>query len=90
MNEEDSVEQRFYMAVAEALECDYSYNKYPYERRTRWNNRMAGNGRYADHGIVRRFSSDRILVQLHTPKVNGVFASLEAVLESINIAKALI
>jgi hypothetical protein len=77
-------EQSFYMAIAVLLECpEHNYQPYPYSYRTRWNNHQTGNGRYPGHGIVRRFSSTDIHVQLSHPSVRGRFSSAEAALEAI-------
>jgi hypothetical protein len=89
MNEQDvGVEHGFYEAVAVMLGCDeHSYSKFPFRKRTRWNNRQAGNGRYPGHGIVRRFGPDNIHVQLTNPPVSGLFRSAEAALAAIMAAK---
>ena len=82
-------EEGFYTVVAELLECaGHSYQKFPYSKRTRWNNRAAGNGRYPGFGIVRRFSSTNIHVQLTKPRLTGKFHSAKAVLDAILSAKA--
>ena len=83
MNEEQGAEERFYRAVAEALNCDHDYKKFPYSKRTRWNNRLPGNGRYPEHGFVRRYSANKIHVQLRNPQLNGVFDSEDAVIRAI-------
>jgi len=77
MNENEiSVEESFYRIIATILCCDkHDYTPYPYMKRTRWNNRNPGNGRYHGHGLVRRYSSSSIWVCLHTPHVMGHFAS---------------
>ena len=88
MNENDvTVEQGFYQAVAEVLGCpEHSYRKFPYGKRTRWNNRESGNGRYPGFGIVRRFSADCIHVALDVPGCNGRFKSEETALAAIKLA----
>ena len=56
-NDEDRlVEQEFYQAVADLLRTQYNYSPFPYSKRSRWNNRHAGNGRYPGHGLVRKYS----------------------------------
>lgn len=89
MNENDiEIEQGFYHAVADALECGaHSYRKFPYSKRTRWNGREPGNGRYPGHGFVRRYSSDQIHVHLHTPSIKGVFNCAKDVLTAIHERK---
>ena len=85
MNENEIVEAKegFYRLCAHALGCEYDCNAFPYSRRTRWNNREPGSGRYEGHGIIRRYSSTHIQVSLHTPFVNGLFKSEKEVLEAI-------
>ncbi len=83
MNEENEVED-FYQTVAEILKCEgHVYKQFPYSKRTRWNNRLAGNGRFPGHGLVRYFSSTHIHVQLICPPINGLFSSVDAALEAI-------
>jgi len=77
-------EENFYNTVADLLECEnHNYKPFQYIKRTRWNNRDAGNGRYLGFGIVRRYSSEKILVQLHTPPVIGLFSSAQDAYEAI-------
>ena len=81
---EKSVEELFYYAIAEMLGCNnHNYRLYPYSKRTRWNNREPGNGRYVGYGIVRRHSANHIVVQLHTPKVIGQYDSEQLALDAI-------
>ena len=50
MNLEDN--EVFYGACAEALGIPHEYRK-PVRKRTRWNNRLLGNGRFPGFGLVR-------------------------------------
>ena len=88
MNDESmGVEQSFYLAVAEKLQCDgHIYRQFPFRRRTRWNNRTAGNGRYPGHGLVRYFGPSHIDVRLNHPPVSGVYCSTELALAAIQTA----
>jgi len=88
MNENElSVEEGFYQTVAAMLGCDeHEYRPYPYTKRTRWNSREPGNGRYPGHGLVRRHSSTGISVSLHTPCVVGYFSSEQQSLDAIKNA----
>lgn len=88
MEENDiGVEEGFYLEVARLLDCGgHVYERFPYERRNRWNHRRLGNGRYPGHGIVRRFGPGAILVQLNTPSVHGVFSSAQAAIDAIKNA----
>jgi hypothetical protein len=88
MNENEiSVEEGFYREIAIILGCDaHNYRPYPYSKRTRWNNREPGNGRYPGHGLIRRYSSTNISVSLHTPYVVGYFTSEQQALDAIKNA----
>ncbi|HYD87562.1 MAG TPA: hypothetical protein VEA80_08820 [Vitreimonas sp.] len=76
MNDEKLVvEQGFYQACAELLGAEHDYRPFPFRRRTRWNNRAAGNGRFPGFGVIRIFG-DRVHMQLRAPAaVNRWFAS---------------
>lgn len=79
----------FYAACAEALGLPDPYRRYPYSKRTRWNNRVAGNGRFEGAGIIRMFGANAIQVALHTPRLHGIFTSAEAALEAIRAVASL-
>jgi hypothetical protein len=82
-------EREFYITVAELLGCDdHVYRSWPYTRQTRWNNRSSGNGRYPGCGIVRRYSADKIHVELYNPRLSGVFADHVTALSAIHAALA--
>ena len=84
---EISVEQGFYEECAKLLDCaEHTYRKFPYRKRTRWNNRTAGNGRFPGHGLVRMFSHNLITVSLYQPKCRGTFATADAALAAIKLA----
>jgi hypothetical protein len=88
MNENaQMVEESFYKTIAELLGCDtHDYKPYPYSKRTRWNNRSPGNGRYLGHGVIKRYNSTVILVNLHTPHVVGYFTNEQTVFDTIKTA----
>lgn len=73
----------FYQAVADLLGCDHDYDPWIYDRRTRWNHRRLGNGRYAQHGVVRRYSATLIHVSLRMPPLNGCYSSESDALQAI-------
>jgi hypothetical protein len=82
MNEMSAV--AFYRAVAELLGCeDHSDQIFPYGRRTRWNNRKPGAGRFPGYGLVRYHGPAMIHVHLTTPPVQGLFHSIDDVLAAI-------
>jgi hypothetical protein len=76
-----TVEQGFYQRCAELLGCDkHVYRKFPYYKRTRWNNRGAGNGRYEGFGLIRLFGS-KVHMALHSPvRLNRWFNSQDEAL----------
>lgn len=76
-------EQAFYHAVAHILGCEYAYAPWPFETRNRWNHRVLGNGRFVNHGMVRRFSSSLIHVSLRQPILTAHYTSEQAALEAI-------
>jgi len=78
-------EKEFYDKVAEALGCDHDYKPNELWRLRRWN-RTVGNGRYAGHGLVRRYSATCIMVQLTNPKLNDLYTSDDAALDAIRTA----
>jgi len=75
------VEQGFYQACADLLGARHAYRPFPYDKRTRWNNRTAGNGRFPGFGLIRRFG-DAVHVNLRHPQpVRRWFASSEEALD---------
>jgi hypothetical protein len=57
--ERSEVEREFYEKCAELLCVEHIYKKC-YSKRTRWNNRDPGNGRFEGYGLIRRYSSNHI------------------------------
>jgi len=79
-NEKLVVEQGFYQACAERLGAETHYRPFPYSRRTRWNAREPGNGRYPGFGLIRLFG-ETVHIQLRRPAaVNRWFPSRAAAL----------
>jgi hypothetical protein len=72
--------EQFYAEVAEILGTTHDYRE-P-KRRTRWNARQVGNGRFPGWGLVRLFG-DAVLVCLRRgpPPLIRRFASREEALE---------
>jgi|ERR1035437_4585344 hypothetical protein len=89
MKENESVigAMDFYQKVADLLKCDDHIYIETYKKRTRWNNRKAGNGRFSNHGLVRYYNSKNIHISLYNPKLSGLFNSVESALEAIKNAK---
>lgn len=76
----------FYHKCSEILKVPHNYVE-PFSRRTRWNNRNPGNGRYKGYGLIRRYSSTSIHVQFGC-KGSGIFKSEDEVYEFLkNIIK---
>lgn len=88
MKEEKDCVEGFYAKCAELLGATHHYRRFPFRKRTRWNNRTPGNGRFEGFGLIRMFGLNSIHVALRAPVVvNRWFTSPEAVyafLESIN------
>jgi hypothetical protein len=87
-NEKD-VEQGFYEECAKLLNCaEHTYRAFPYRKRTRWNNRAEGNGRFPGFGLIRMFSPNLISVAVKTPALQGQYSSTQAALDAIKSAIA--
>lgn len=71
----------FYEEVAAILGVNFVDNSFPWYKRTRWNNRSPGNGRYEGYGIVRKFG-DKVHVALRHPVVcHQIFDSEQKALD---------
>jgi hypothetical protein len=78
----------FFEQCALPLGVKHEGEPFAYSRRTRWNNRVAGPGRYPGRGVIRRFSANNILVLLRDPKIHKTFKSEAEVisfLESLDL-----
>lgn len=78
-NKRQDVEQGFYEECAKILATSYEYKKFPYRKKTRWNNRAPGNGRFPGFGLIRMFSPSLIQVSLVNPATNKTFYSMQDV-----------
>lgn len=63
--------EAFYRECARLLGTSYDCVPFPFRKRTRWNNRTAGSGRFPGHGIIRVFG-DEVQVALTCPKLTMV------------------
>lgn len=71
----------FYNRCAEILGTEYDCKPFPWYKRTRWNNRAPGSGRYPGFGIIRKFGS-KIQVALQRPvQHHGIYDTEEEVLQ---------
>lgn len=76
--------ETFYNKCAELLGANHEYVPFPWAKRTRWNNRSPGSGRFEGFGIIRVFG-DKVHVSLRYPvSVNKVFNSKEEVLVALS------
>lgn len=60
--------ESFYAECAALLGCSHDGVPFPYQYRTRWNNRTPGQGRFEGHGIIRVFG-DIVHVALTNPQI---------------------
>ena len=58
----------FYDTVSSILNIDHDYHD-PVRRRTRWNTRNLGNGRYPGFGLVQCFGSSVRVMSKHGTKI---------------------
>lgn len=82
-------QEDFHYRCAELLGCvEHIYKEFPFKKRTRWNNRTAGNGRYPGMGLIRVFGP-KVHVSLRAPvQINKWFESKQDALnwlESLRI-----
>ena len=74
----------FYKKCAKVLNVDYTCEDFIYPYRTRWNNRLAGNGRFPGYGIIRKFG-DKIQVSFRHPnRHHKIYDSEEEVLNFLS------
>ncbi len=69
----------FYLEVGVILDMSHVEITEP-KRRTRWNARQPGNGRYPGRGLVRLYG-ERVLVQLRSPPVTRWFETRREALD---------
>jgi hypothetical protein len=69
--------REFYENCAEILSIEHEYHD-PVRRRTRWNTRRLGNGRYPGFGLVQCFGSS---VRVVSKKGTKIFLTYEEVYE---------
>jgi hypothetical protein len=78
--------REFYERCAEILNIEHEY-KQPVPRRTRWNNRRLGNGRYPGFGLIQCFGNS---VRVMSKSGTRMFDSYEKVyeyLKQISVAR---
>lgn len=60
-SKQDNEREEFYRKVSEILDSETTYHV-PYARRTRWNARRLGNGRFKGFGLVQCFGDENVRV----------------------------
>lgn len=80
MNKDD-----FYAECAALLETEHKGESFPYRYRTRWNNRVAGRGRFEGRGLIRVFGNT-VHVNLHSPELNATYPDMETALQGLREA----
>ena len=76
-------DKAFYDACAEILGVEHDFMPFRYPKRTRWNNRKPGSGRFPGRGLVRAFG-EHVHLALYRPKpINRLFDSREAALRCL-------
>lgn len=58
----------FYAECAAILECEHVGEAFTHYKRTRWNNRKAGRGRFPGRGIIRVFGNT-VHISLSKPRM---------------------
>lgn len=76
---------QFYAECAALLGVEHLGTPFPHYRRTRWNNRMAGQGRFPDRGIIRVFGTT-VHVALNNPTLRGYYHDMDSALVAIKNA----
>ena len=74
--------ETFYSNAAVILNTTHEHLPFKYGKRTRWNNRSPGSGRFPDHGIIRVFG-DKVHIALYDPMISKVCDSKEEALETL-------
>ena len=76
-------DKTFYDACAAILGVEHDFAPFRYAKRTRWNNRKPGSGRFPGRGLVRAFGG-HVHLSLYRPKpINRLFDSREAALRCL-------
>jgi hypothetical protein len=75
--------QEFYAHCSEILGIEHDWNE-PVPRRTRWNTRRIGNGRFPGFGLIRCYNEKNIIVMSKAGTKH--FTSCEAVIKHLEQA----
>jgi hypothetical protein len=72
-------DEQFYAECAALLGTTHDDTPFPYRKRTRWNNRTPGRGRFPGRGVIRVFG-DSVHVALSSPSIHFI-GTKESVLD---------
>lgn len=75
LTEKQQREKDFYTKCGEILNIKHEYHK-PWPRRTRWNCRTLGNGRYPGFGTIQIFGSNIRIMSKRGTKVFSSYAEV--------------
>ena len=68
-------DRAFYDACAKLLGVEHDFRPFRYGKRSRWNNRKPGSGRFPGRGLVRAFGN-HVHLSLYRPRpINRLFDS---------------
>lgn len=74
------MDKEFYDKCAALMGTTHEYHE-PVPRRTRWNTRRLGNGRFPNRGVIRPYNASCIHVMLSNPPMTKTFTSVDALFE---------
>ena len=75
--------ETFYNECAKILNAKHEYLPFKHYKRTRWNNRSPGSGRFEGRGIIRVFG-DKVQIALNNPSAYNVCNSKQEALDWLN------
>lgn len=75
--------EEFYVECERILGVPHEGAPFPFYKRTRWNNRVAGRGRYPGKGIIRCFGS-QVHIALTQPTFTAICSSKADALNTLN------
>lgn len=82
----DQSDDAFYRRCAEILGTDYDCKPFAGHRRTRWNNRAPGSGRFPGHGLIRLFGDTVQIVLRHPVVMHRTIEGRQAAVDALKSA----
>jgi hypothetical protein len=70
----------FYAECAAILECDHVGEAFTHYKRTRWNNRTPGRGRFPGRGIIRVFGNQVHIALTYPQPVSKIVQGMDEAL----------